>query len=110
MTLLDKNKSLLDEDGDDPYGEATSRVVDLANNMAEEQPDADLWDISDGLLVGAIHYWLYARQPCENPMCEDCEPVSNSDQRLEELHRMVDDFAKGSDYFQSAHDIKIGRA
>ena len=98
------------EDGVDPYDEAAGRVVDLANQIADEHQEADLWDISDGLLVGAIHYWLYARQPCEDPMCEECEPVSNAEQRLEELHRLVDDFAKGSDYFQSAHDVRIGRA
>lgn len=109
MTLMDKD-SMLDGDENGPYSEAVNRVVDLANKLAEENQEADLWDISDGLLMGAIHYWLFARQPCENPMCEDCEPVSNAEHRLAELHRLVDDFARESDYYQSALDVKIGRA
>jgi len=110
MSLLKKNKSLIIENVGGLYDEAAGQVVDLANQIAEERPEADLWDISDGMLMGAIHYWLYTRQPCENPMCEDCEPVSNAEQRLLELQRLVEEFAKNSDYFQSAHDIKIGRA
>jgi len=110
MALSKQIKSELHGGHDDAYDEAAREVVDIANRIAEEQQDADLWDISDGLLMGAIHYWLYTRQPCDDPMCEECEPVSNPEQRVQELHRMVDEFAKGSDYFQSAHDIKVGRA
>lgn len=96
--------------GDVPHDEAAREVVDLANRIAAEHPDTDLWDISDGLLMGAIHYWLYTRQPCSDPMCEDCEPVSDSEQRLLELRRMVEEFARESDYFRSAYDVKVGRA
>ncbi|MDH4322252.1 MAG: hypothetical protein OEV73_12245 [Desulfobulbaceae bacterium] len=110
MALSKQIKSELHDGTGDAYDEAARLVVDLANRIADEQQEADLWDISDGLLMGAIHYWLYTRQPCDDPMCEECEPVSNPEQRLQELHRMVDDFAKDSDYFQSAHDIKVGRA
>ncbi len=110
MVLSKQIKSELQDDSGDAYDEAARQVVDLANRIADEQQEADLWDISDGLLMGAIHYWLYTRQPCDDPMCEECEPVSNPEQRLQELHRLVDDFAKDSDYFQSAHDIKVGRA
>ena len=110
MALSKQNKSMVSKDNDESYDKTARQAVDLANQIADEQPDADLWDISDGMLMGAIHYWLYTRQPCEDPMCEECEPVSNPEQRLEELHRLVDDFARESDYFQSANDIKIGRA
>ncbi len=98
------------EEHPDPYDEAAREAVELANQIADRHQDADLWDISDGLLMGAIHYWLYSRQPCEDPMCEECEPVSNSDQRLVELLRLVEHFARESEYFHSANDVSIGRA
>jgi len=110
MALSKQNKFTMHGGGNDPYDEAAREAVDLANRVAGEHPEADLWDIADGMLMGAIHYWLYTRQPCEDLMCEECESVSNPDQRLVELHRRVENFAKESDYFQSANDIKIGRA
>lgn len=110
MALLKQSKFMIHGDSDDPCDEAAREAVDLANRIADEHPQADLWDISDGMLMGAIHYWLYTRQPCEDPMCDECEPVSNPDQRLVELQRLVENFARESDYFHSAHDIRIGRA
>ena len=110
MALKKQNTPLKPGGNDDPYDETARQAVDLANRIADEHQDADLWDISDGMLMGAIHYWLYTRQPCEDPMCEECEPVSNPEQRLVELHRLVEDFARESDYYQSANDITIGRA
>ena len=49
-----------------------ARVVDLANDLAEQNPDADRWDIADGILSGAVHWWLYANAPCGDPACENC--------------------------------------
>lgn len=98
------------EDSKDPYDEAARLAVDLANQIADKHVDADLWDISDGLLMGAIHYWLYTRHPCEDPMCEECETVSTADQRLAELLRLVEHFATESEYFHSPHDVNVGRA
>lgn len=110
MALSKQDELLGHGESKDPYDESAREVVDLANRIAEAYPEADLWDISDGMLMGAIHYWLYTRQPCADPMCEECESVSNPDQRLMEMHRLVENFAKESDYYQSAHDVKIGRA
>src|SRR5690606_40334826 len=42
---------------------------------------ADLWDIADGLLAGAIQYWLYTRQPCADPACQDCAPLATAEMR-----------------------------
>jgi len=38
----------------DTFDAAFSKTVDLANKMADKDKDADLWDIADGLLAGAI--------------------------------------------------------
>lgn len=90
--------------------EAASRVVELGNRLAEANTQADVWDVADGLLAGAIHYWLYTRQPCDDPMCEDCAPISNPELRLQELMRLMGEMATESDYFHSPHDVTVGRA
>jgi len=51
-----------------------------------------------------VHYWLYSRQPCEDPMCEDCAPVSTAELRKGELMKSVQLSAEESDYFHSPTD------
>jgi hypothetical protein len=87
-----------------PFDDAARRVVEIANRIADENPELDVWEIADGVLAGAVHYWLYSRQPCEDPMCEDCAPVSTSDLRKSELMKAVQLSAEESDYFHSPTD------
>ena len=42
----------------DTFDAAFSKAVDLGNRIADKDKDADLWDIADGLLAGALQYWL----------------------------------------------------
>lgn len=98
------------DDDDVMYNDSARMAVELGNRLADENPDADSWDIADGLLAGAIHYWLFSRQPCEDPMCEDCAPLSTAEQRLAELLQLTREFAEDSDYFHSPNDTNIGRA
>ncbi len=98
------------ETDDTIYDEAAHQAVELANTMADAHPEADLWDLSDGLLAGAVHYWLFSRQPCGSPMCMECEPISTPEQRLAELLRLVEDLAVDSEYYQSENDVTLGRA
>ena len=42
------------------FDDAFGKTVELGNKLAEKHDNADLWDIADGLLAGAIQYWLYA--------------------------------------------------
>ena len=92
------------------YDEAARQSVEVANRLAEEDKEADLWDIADGLLAGAVHYWLYAHQPCGDPRCTDCSPVSTAEERLAELLRMTEQMARESDYYHSPNDTNVGRA
>ncbi|OGQ95061.1 MAG: hypothetical protein A2521_00515 [Deltaproteobacteria bacterium RIFOXYD12_FULL_57_12] len=92
------------------YDEAATQAVELANQIADREPEADLWDVADGLLAGAVHYWLFSRQPCDDPMCEECEPAGNVEQRLDELLQLVEDFARESEYLHTENDQRIGRA
>ncbi|HRQ65690.1 MAG TPA: hypothetical protein PKZ76_12650 [Xanthomonadaceae bacterium] len=96
---------------DDPaFEEAARQAVEMANRIAEQFPDTDLRDIADGLLSGAIHYWLYARQPCEDPACPDCADIATAELRTASLIDHARDFAQTSDYFHSPTDHNVGRA
>ncbi|WP_018233302.1 hypothetical protein [Thioalkalivibrio thiocyanodenitrificans] len=94
----------------DIYETAATETVELANRLAADAPDNHPWDVADGLLAGAVHYWLYSRQPCGDPMCEDCAPVATAEQRVAELKRVVEQMAQDSDYYHAPTDVNVGRA
>ena len=93
-----------------PFDQAFGKAVDLANQIADDDEKADIWDIADGLLAGAIQYWLYSRQPCGDPLCEDCTPISTAEARLAELKRLIEQLAAESEYYHSPTDANAGRA
>ncbi len=93
-----------------PFDAAFSRAVDLGNKLAEKDQEADLWDIADGLLAGAVQYWLYSRQPCGDPRCQDCLPISTAAGRMAELRRLIQELAEESEYFHAPTDSNAGRA
>ena len=99
-----------DEFNEGVYNEAADQTIALGNRLAEKEPDADLYDISDGLIAGAIQYWLYANMPCDHPGCKDCEPVNTSEKRLKKLLQMTEELARQSEYFHSPNDTNAGRA
>ena len=75
------------------FESAFAKAVDLGNKLADKDKDADLWDIADGLLAGAIQYWLYSRQPCGDSRCQDCMPISTAEGRMSELKRLIEQLA-----------------
>jgi hypothetical protein len=100
----------MEETTADTFDSAFSKAVDLGNRLAGKDKEADLWDIADGLLAGAVQYWLYSRQPCGDPRCEDCVPISTADARMAELKRLIDQLAAESEYFHAPTDANAGRA
>jgi hypothetical protein len=92
------------------YDSAAHEAVELANGMADSNPEGDLWDIADGMLAGAVHYWLFANRPCGDPRCEECAPLSTPEGRIAELKRLMIRFAEESDYYHSPDDLLSGRA
>ncbi len=97
-------------DDDAVYDEAAEQTIDLGNRLAERGDDTDLWDVADGILAGAIQYWLYSREPCGDPRCTDCEPYSTPELRLAEMLRFSEEMARESEYFHTPHDVMAGRA
>src|SRR5215813_2559129 len=92
------------------FESAFAKAVDLGNKLADKDKDADLWDIADGLLAGALQYWLYSRQPCGDPRCQDCMPISTAEGRMAELKKLVEQLAAESEYFHTPTDANAGRA
>jgi len=86
------------------------QVVELGNRLADKEQAADLWDIADGVLAGAIQYWLYSRQPCGDPRCEDCQSVNTAELRFAELQNLAERLARDSEYFHTPTDVNAGRA
>ena len=99
---------MLDEDK--TFEQAAKESVELGNQLANTDLEADLWDIADGILAGAIQYWLYSRQPCGDPKCDECAPIATSHERLSELAKLTDQFARDSEYFHTAFDNDVGHA
>lgn len=92
------------------YDEAAAETVDLGNRLAEQGEEVDLWEIADGLVAGAIQYWLFSRQPCGEPGCPDCDGLITAEKRLAALLELVRAAAVESDYFHTPQDANVGRA
>lgn len=96
-------------DTDEIFEQGFEGVVALGNRLGEEEEE-DLWDVADGLLAGAIQFWLYSRQPCGDPRCADCAPIATANGRLQALLDDAKRYAQDSEYFHQPTDVNIGRA
>lgn len=92
------------------FDQAAAKAVELGNRLLDENEEADPWDVASGILAGAVHFWLYTRQPCDDPRCESCTEVNTAEQRLRLLFEEVRQSAEESDYYHSPHDANVGRA
>lgn len=92
------------------YERAADQAVELANTLADDHPDGDLPDIADGVLAGAVHYWLFSRKPCGDAQCEDCAPIATGEGRLAVLLSFIEECAQTSDLYHQPEDANVGRA
>ncbi|HSH26402.1 MAG TPA: hypothetical protein VK972_01310 [Wenzhouxiangella sp.] len=105
---METKGTLMSNDDDMLFDEAADNVVDLGNRLAEHNPDADPWALADGLIAGAVHFWLYAHQP-EAPIAAD-DDMMTARERVEELVNQVMQSAEESEYLHSPQDSDVGRA
>lgn len=89
---------------------AADDVVELANRLAETYPDEDLWEIAQGVIAGAVHYWLYAYQPLGDETGDDNADLRTATGRLRALFEEVQQSAEESEYLHSPNDRDVGRA
>jgi hypothetical protein len=101
---------MYDNDEDDNlalFNAAADAVVELGNQLGEDHPDADPWALADGLLAGAVHFWMFAHQPQEHP---DEDDLMSARERIEELVRQAVQSAEESEYLHSPRDEDVGSA
>jgi len=96
------------EQADTIFDESAREVVELGNRILDEDASADMWEVASGLLAGAIQFWLFSRQPCDDPFCEACVEVSTAERRLRKLMDEARELAEDSDYFESTRDAGTG--
>ena len=95
---------------DTAFDKAAENVVELGNRLLDQDSSADLWEVASGLLAGAIQFWLFSRQPCDDPFCESCADVSSAERRVKKLVEEARQLAEDSDYYASPRDINAGSA
>lgn len=95
-------------DDDIVFDDAADAVVNLGNRLAADNPDVDPWALADGLIAGAVHFWLYAHQP-EAPIAAD-DDMMTARERVEEMVNQVMQSAEESEYLHSPQDSDVGRA
>ncbi|MGI9290563.1 MAG: hypothetical protein ACR2QG_04695 [Gammaproteobacteria bacterium] len=91
------------------YDQVADTIVELGNRMLEDE-SADVWEVASGIMAGAIQFWLYSRQPCEDPLCQACANISSPDGRIAALLREARAVAEESDYYSSVNDVTTGTA
>ena len=50
-----------------PFDRAAESVIELGNRIMDQDSTADVWEVASGLLAGAVQFWLFSRQPCDDP-------------------------------------------
>ena len=101
MELQDKNLT---------YEQVAETIIELGNRMLAQDDSAEEWEVASGMLAGAVQFWLYSRQPCEDPFCQACADISNAERRLQALLKETHNLAEESDYYVSPQDILVGTA
>lgn len=92
------------------YEQVAEAVIEMGNRMLDEDESAEVWEVASGLLAGAVQFWLYSRQPCDDPFCQACADISNAERRLQALLRETHNLAEESDYYVSPQDVLTGTA
>ena len=103
-----------DHDGVSPeFQEAVDAVIACGNKLLEtksKSKTSEVWDVASGILCGAIHFWLFSRQPCKSPTCQPCSSVNTAERRMNALFGEVAAHGEDSEYFHTPHDQNVGSA
>ena len=91
------------------YDQVAEDIVEMGNRLLEDE-SADVWEVASGIMAGAVQFWLYSRQPCEDPLCQACADISTPERRLAALLRETQTVSEESDYYCSVNDVTAGTA
>ena len=92
------------------YDQVAESIIEMGNRMIDEDDSVDMWEVASGMLAGAIQFWLFSRQPCDDPFCEACAGFSTANLRVVALIEEARRLAEESDYYSSPNDIYAGTA
>ncbi len=92
------------------FDQAAQRMVELGNRLLEEDEASDSWEVASGLLAGAVHFWLYSRQPMGDLVTDTDEEIDTAERRMKKLLTEVREFAEDSEYFHTPFDSNVGSA
>ena len=92
------------------YDQVAEAIVEIGNRMLEEDESADVWEVASGMLAGAVQFWLFSRQPCDDPFCHACADISSAERRVAALLQEATNLAEESDYYSSPSDVMTGTA
>ena len=92
------------------YDQVAETIVEMGNQMLAEDDSADVWEVASGIMAGAVQFWLYSRQPCDDPFCQACADVSSAERRLKALIEETRILGEESDYYSSVNDVTVGTA
>ena len=99
-----------EDDYPEGFQEAIDAVISGGNRLLESNDEPDAWDVASGLLAGAVHFWLFSRQPCADPLCESCALVATAELRVARLLEEVKEHCEESEYFHTPLDRNAGTA
>ena len=102
-----------DDHGEVPpdFQEAVDAVIACGNKLLETKSEtSEVWDVASGILCGAIHFWLFSRQPCKRSVCQPCSSVNTAERRMKALLKEVNAHGEDSEYFHTPHDQNVGSA
>ncbi len=92
------------------YDQVAEAIIELGNRMIDDDESADVWEVASGIMAGAVQFWLYSRQPCDDPFCRACADISSPERRLAALLKETNNLGEESDYYCSASDTMTGTA
>ena len=92
------------------YDQVAESIIEMGNRMIDEDDSVDMREVASGMLAGAIQFWLFSHQPCDDPFCEACASIGTANLRVDALIEESRQLAEESDYYDSPNDICAGTA
>jgi len=92
------------------FEQAAQQMVELGNRLLDDDEEADSWEVASGLLAGAVHFWLYSRQPTGDLANDSEDEIDTAELRMKKLIVEVQHFSEDSEYYHTPLDSNSGSA
>lgn len=92
------------------YDEVAETIIEFGNRMLDADESADIREVASGIMAGAVQFWLYSRQPCDDHFCQACADISSPERRMAALLKETRLLGEESDYYSSPNDTMAGTA